>query len=107
MIALVATTLLAVLEPRVPVTRRAALVGLGSSPLLFATRSLAVDEAVPSPPASPAVLLRSTLAATRSLEPGARAPTAAISRANYGLESADVYYPEWALGRWRVTSTLT
>lgn len=64
-----------------------------------------------------------TLTAPETLAPATLASTAALTQAQssymrpdivslvqrppYGLESEDVFYPEWFLGRWRVTSTLT
>ena len=33
-------------------------------------------------------------------------PLRFVTRPSYGLESPDVYYPPWFLGRWRATSTL-
>jgi hypothetical protein len=49
--------------------------------------------------------LASVVDATLALSDGAQA--AAISlRPTYGLESYDVAYPEWFLGKWQATSTL-
>lgn len=82
-------------------SRRGAVLGAGAQ-LLAARRASAADDVA----SSVRSLRAGSLDATRDLAPGMRAPTSSIARASYGRESADVYYPEWALARWRVTSTL-
>ena len=43
---------------------------------------------------------------SRGLVKGDSMPLRFVTRPSYGLESPDVYYPPWFLGRWRATSTL-
>ena len=73
-----------------------------SAALLLPTRYSA---AFAADGASSPITLSDVVDATNSLTDGA--PAASISlRPLYGLESADVVYPDWFLGRWMATSTL-
>ncbi|KAL1498564.1 hypothetical protein AB1Y20_013883 [Prymnesium parvum] len=75
------------------VSRRAALFGLGAC---HPTLHSAAAAQLPS--------LRATLHTTRNDAP---LSSSLIARPAYGVQAPDVYYPEWALGRWKVTSTLS
>ena len=43
---------------------------------------------------------------TATLPLDARCPISLVLRPDYGIESPDVFYPKWVLGKWRVTSTV-
>ena len=87
-----------------PLTRRAALtataLGVLQPPL---ERALAADEAT----VTVANGLSGVLEATAALPPtAARVPLSLVLRPDYGIESYDVTYPSWALGKWTARSTL-
>jgi len=46
------------------------------------------------------------LETTAMLPQDARCPISLVLRPDYGIETADVFYPRWVLGKWRVTSTV-
>ena len=50
--------------------------------------------------------LGTILESTSALAETSRAPASLVLRPEYGIESADVLCPEWALGRWAARSTL-
>ena len=56
--------------------------------------------------ATTALSLADKLEKSAALAQGARLPITLALRPSYGIEQPDVGYPQWALGRWTVTSTL-
>ena len=82
-----------------PITRRALLSTASSAVLLPSIANAAATATAPT--------LGELVDATYAL-PGADARSAGISlRPDYGLESTDVTYPEWFMGRWSAKSTLS
>ena len=100
--ALISVALLSALRPPATsarLSRRACIstTTAASAAVLLPTRALAADGTLPS-------TLSDVVDATNSLVDGG--PAASISlRPLYGLESADVVYPDWFLGPWTATST--
>ena len=89
-----------------PVPRRAALaIGAAAASLRPQAACAAVEAATGASPAS-AMTLGTILESTSALPETTRAPASLVLRPEYGIESADVLYPEWALGRWAARSTL-
>jgi len=88
-----------------PLSRRAAVLGFSASQagVLLPARAATQQPAGAAAQQS----LMSIMDATRSAPDGTRFSTSLIARPAYGLETPDVYYPEWAYGRWKVSSTLT
>ena len=89
----------ALLTPAPQFSRRTALAGVGasSSALLLPRRGFA---------ATTGDNLLERLETTAALAADARMPINLALRPAYGIETPDVSYPQWALGRWKATSTL-
>lgn len=86
---------------RIQLPRRTAIASAGalSSTLLWKPdRSFAA--------ATSALSLADKLAKSTTLGQGERLPVSLALRPSYGIEMPDVYYPQWALGRWTVSSAL-
>jgi len=80
--------------------RRAAVVTAGvSCGTAFPERGCAADAVV-------AATLSDKLEMSAALAPEAQMPLRLALRPAYGIETPDVSYPDWALGRWTATSTL-
>lgn len=98
-----------------PLLSRRTLVSFGAASFSMPYAAQAVEqqsgrqgqELAPSVPGTP-LSLRATCEATARLSGNEeRLPTSLFSRPFYGLETPDVAYPDWCLGRWAVTSSLT
>ena len=88
--------------------------GLSRREALIALPAIAtlpqVARAAEIPPTSNAVLPQSLLSIveeTLSSDPDAlMRPLSLVQRPAYGIETSDVFYPDWFLGRWSVRSAL-
>ena len=87
---------------RIRLPRRSALASAGafSSTLLWQRP----DRAFAAPTST--LSLADRLAKSSALAQGDRLPITLALRPSYGIEMPDVYYPQWALGRWTVSSAL-
>ena len=86
-------------------TRRTVLTSAGASTalLLLPQQSLAATASVAL---AAATTLAGKLEASAALAANARMPIGLAIRPTNGIETPDVHYPPWALGRWTATSTL-
>lgn len=88
----------------VHISRRCATVGASSAAaaLMLRPPRTALAEGPPSDATSLATFVESTAA----VAPEAKLPISLALRPDYGIESPDVSYPPWTLGRWIARSTL-
>uniref|UniRef100_A0A7S0JG56 DUF6816 domain-containing protein n=1 Tax=Calcidiscus leptoporus TaxID=127549 RepID=A0A7S0JG56_9EUKA len=90
-------------------SRRALLIGALAQPLLVTRDTLPHAAALAA--AAPAPLrdvnsLRDVVQSTLAVADDGRTPLELALRPSYSIETRDVLYPEWFVGRWKVKSTL-